>query len=80
MSDEPTTTLTERGFVRGEFTDHYGLACSLQKSSLATRDCIWLGVDDHRMHLTQEHVAALLPMLQHFVETGELPSPRRPDA
>lgn len=26
-----------------------------------------------RMHLTREMVAALLPLLQHFVETGELP-------
>lgn len=26
-----------------------------------------------RMHLTQEQVAALLPALTHFVETGELP-------
>lgn len=26
-----------------------------------------------RMHLTQAMVAALLPALQHFVETGELP-------
>jgi hypothetical protein len=25
-----------------------------------------------RMHLTQEMVAALLPLLQHFAETGEL--------
>jgi len=26
-----------------------------------------------RMHLTQDHVRALLPLLQHFAETGELP-------
>lgn len=26
-----------------------------------------------RMHLSQSHVAALLPALTHFVETGELP-------
>lgn len=26
-----------------------------------------------RMHLTQDQVAALLPALQHFVETGNLP-------
>ena len=26
-----------------------------------------------RMHLNQEQVAALLPLLQHFAETGELP-------
>jgi hypothetical protein len=26
-----------------------------------------------RMHLTQEQVLELLPLLQHFAETGELP-------
>ena len=27
-----------------------------------------------RMHLTQDMVKALLPALQHFVKTGELPA------
>lgn len=27
-----------------------------------------------RMHLTQDMAAALIPVLQHFVETGELPT------
>jgi len=35
---------TERGFGIVEFVDHYGYKCSLQKSSLATEDCIWLGL------------------------------------
>jgi hypothetical protein len=26
-----------------------------------------------RMHLTQDMVAGLIPLLQHFVDTGELP-------
>lgn len=81
---------TGRGFVYGEFKDRYGAVCSIQKSSLATEDCIWLGVtfnlsgkvvDAGRMHLTQAAAAALIPLLTHFVETGELPSPaptRRP--
>lgn len=75
---------TERGFVRGDFNDRYGAACSIQKSSLATEDCIWLGCDHEiihekfntpvgaRMHLTQEMAADLIPLLQHFVDTGEL--------
>lgn len=72
---------TQRGFARAEFTDRYGNACSIQKSSLATEDAIWLGCDEGRhvggqclarMHLTQEMVAALLPLLHRFVETGEL--------
>lgn len=37
---------TWRGFALIEFTDLYGTQCSLQKSSLATDDAIWLGVDD----------------------------------
>ena len=41
---EPTKT--ERGFDIIYFTDHYSNKCSLQKSSLADQDCIWLGVDD----------------------------------
>ena len=37
---------TERGFAFGEFKDKYGKKCSIQKSSLATHDAIWLGVND----------------------------------
>jgi hypothetical protein len=71
-----------RGFLKGKFKDHYGVDCSIQKSSLATEDCIWLGCDGGdgvqsryagvRMHLTQSMVANLIPLLQRFVETGEL--------
>lgn len=35
---------TARGFSRGEFTDHYGMECSIQDSSLASEACIWLGI------------------------------------
>lgn len=93
---------TSRGFARMEFIDRNGVACSLQKSSLAFEDCIWLGADEiglkkfspgaggwtdvpleqtphgvthianTRMHLSREQVAALLPHLLRFVETGEL--------
>jgi hypothetical protein len=38
--------VTNRGFALGEFKDQYGAKCSIQKSSVATKDCIWLGVDD----------------------------------
>lgn len=77
-------TPTQRGFLRGQFKDRYGADCSIQKSSLATEDCIWLGCDHEtvdqqgrpcgaRMHLTQQMAAELIPMLQYFVETGDLP-------
>lgn len=37
---------TIRGFDLIEFKDNYGVKCSLQKSSAATDDYIWLGVDE----------------------------------
>lgn len=37
---------TNRGFARIEFMDQYGVKCSMQKSSLATGNCIWLGCND----------------------------------
>ena len=90
--------ITNRGLKLGKFKDQHGSECSLQKSSAAMQDCIWLGIDnpkltvfedekmrayinttlpknwmvDSRMHLTREQVAELLPLLQKFVETGEL--------
>lgn len=95
------TTTTQRGFAIGTFTDANGVECSIQKSSLATDDCIWLGANDiglklfeaykgwkdvdttftmerhysanTRMHLNRDQVKELLPLLQHFADTGELP-------
>jgi hypothetical protein len=94
---------TQRFFDYGEFTDYYGVKCSIQKSSLATDDAIWLGVNDPepkilaskvmeggrgtgwvkypihedvfintRMHLSREQVAELIPILQKFVDTGDI--------
>lgn len=37
---------TERGFGIIKFKDRYGHKCSLQKSSLASEDCIWFGPDE----------------------------------
>lgn len=37
---------TARGFELVEFTDFYDVKCSLQQSSLATEDAIWLGCDE----------------------------------
>lgn len=37
---------TNRGFDIEKFKDYYGSECSLQKSSLATEDTIWFGVDE----------------------------------
>jgi hypothetical protein len=71
--------LADRGFVGWEFKDRYGSSCSLQESSLAGESAIWFGVDEDfqgqkctRMHLTQEVVAELLPLLQRFLKKGHL--------
>ena len=43
---EIKSSRTLRGFALGEFVDLYGDECSIQKSSLATDDAIWLGITD----------------------------------
>jgi hypothetical protein len=65
---------THRGFLRFEFDDLYAKECSLQESSLATDRAIWFGVDEHRMHLNQGQIEALLPLLEYFIENGRLPA------
>lgn len=90
-----TPDKTARGFDIIRFTDRYNVPCAVQKSSIATEDCIWIGSekDDPRilvpnegwqsvvipglltnsqMHLTIDQVRALLPILQRFVDTGEI--------
>ncbi len=37
---------TDRGFDVIEFLDYYSKNCSLQQSSIATGDYVWLGVDE----------------------------------
>jgi hypothetical protein len=37
---------TERGFGIIKFFDRYGEECSLQKSSIGTEDCIWVGISE----------------------------------
>lgn len=67
---------TERGFAIARFSDRYAEPCSIQESSIAFENCIWLGRDGEgagRMHLTQEMAAALIPLLAHFAATGDLP-------
>lgn len=35
---------TQRGFRFYEFADRNGYLCQIQKSSVATEDCLWLGL------------------------------------
>lgn len=99
-------TRTKRGFNFRSFADYNGVECSIQKSSIATDDLIWLGCDktgfqyfipngnpswrsitdaelalkfgaqhiitNTRMHLTRKQVKKILPVLQKFVETGDI--------
>ena len=102
-----TKETTSRGFAIGKFADLYGAECSIQKSSLANDDAIWLGVDNAnpqllaseaeahgivtakttgwipypisedvllttRMHLSRDQAAELIPILQKFVDTGDI--------
>jgi hypothetical protein len=41
---------THRGFVLLEFTDINGVECSVQKSSLATDDAVWIGAQKIGVH------------------------------
>ena len=64
---------TDRGFRIIRFKDYYNCECSIQKSSLADIDCIWLGTDDAtRMHLTRKQCFKLVKILLKFVLTGRL--------
>lgn len=69
--------MTQRGFLMFEFKDHYDADCTIQESSLVVDEekgaCIWFGTYRDRMHLSQEQVKELLPILQHFAEYGFLP-------
>jgi hypothetical protein len=48
VEDSPVYEMRDngRGFRTTTFKDRYGQECSLQKSSLASEDCVWLGVND----------------------------------
>lgn len=72
-------TKSEKGFDMYDFMDTSDQECSLQKSSDAITPKIWLGVDysphtqkQARMHLDQLQAKALIPILQRFVDTGEI--------
>ena len=45
---------TQRGFTKGKFTDYNSINCSIQESSLATDDCIWLGIDVPRLTVFED--------------------------
>jgi len=44
---------TNRGFAIVSFDDRYDKGCTLQKSSLATEDAIWLGVHEAKAEVNR---------------------------
>lgn len=67
--------LSLRGFQVITFTDANDKRCSLQQSSLADDEqpgssAVWLGVQEHRMHLRVEQVEALVEHLQLWLDIG----------
>lgn len=57
MTDNRTNSIdrTERGFgIYADFTDRYGERFTVQQSSLATEDAVWVGAHEKRGHLTVE--------------------------
>lgn len=71
-------TFTERGFSYFEFRDDNGDDCTMQQSSaVCDEGMMWLGRTgaEGSMHLSQSTVAEMLPVLQHFAETGDIEEP-----
>lgn len=60
---------TKRGFAIKEFIDRYGAKCSIQKSSLAFEDCIWLGIDKANPQI----------MAANAIEMGIAPPETKPE-
>ena len=50
---------THRGFRFYEFNDRNDHKCSMQKSSIATEHCIWLGLDDAEPKILHGHAKKL---------------------
>lgn len=67
---------TGRGFEIIEFDDSYGVKCTLQKSSLATDDAIWLGVHDAKPKAMAAHADALGLKTDERTGWVEYPLPR----
>lgn len=75
---------TNRGFAYVSFKDLYNRGCSIQLSSIATAQCIWLGVDDEpvnlndpegprqpvhaRMHLNAKQAKQLCKLIKKFLK------------
>lgn len=76
---------TARGFNYLEFKDINNEECTIQKSSVATEDCLWLGLENNstphhvtgevgspRMHINKKLAKELIKHLTKFVKTGDI--------
>lgn len=70
MDNKPTENVTARGFPYFELTDSYGQKFTIQMSSAASQDHIWMGISDNRAHLTRDMARSIIPILQQFADTG----------
>jgi hypothetical protein len=75
---------TQRGFELIEFLDRNSQPCSLQQSSAADYEtpgssAVWLGLGDHRMHLSLDHVSELVIYLQRWLDDGSFQIVDEPD-
>lgn len=52
--------VTQRGFPRIDFSDHYQEQCSLQLSSLADTPAIWFGLNDSKVQVQKDGVWQLV--------------------
>lgn len=77
-------TKISRGFQLIEFKDLCGEACSIQQSSLADKDALWIGAEHEtihavtgekcgaRMHVDRRLAKQLITILQKWIKTGNL--------
>ena len=68
---------TNRGFAVADFVDGNGKACSIQESSAAEMDYIWLGLDDADPSVLASQAASL--GVQTEKRNGWVPYPIPPE-
>src|SRR5688572_17531097 len=68
-------TWTLRGFAIRHFSDQYGVPCSIQKSSSAMYDAIWLGVDDAQPKVMAREAASVGVQTEQFTGWVAYPIP-----
>ena len=63
---------TNRGFIVITLEDRNGRSYTVQESSLADTNAIWLGTNE-RIHLDIDQAAELAKILKNFDEKDDLP-------